>query len=53
MPANVIKEWATTHGPSAAGRVVKRMERFAQNTLDETTAAAAADLVELIKKELP
>lgn len=50
---NVLKVWADAHGPSAVGRVVKRIERFSGNTSDSDTAAAAKDLVKLITSNLP
>lgn len=49
MPANLLRQWSDSHGAAATGRVVKRIERFAGNTTDEATGAAARDLIELIK----
>lgn len=53
MPASTIKQWAEGYEPSVVTRVVKRIERFSGNTNDTDTAAAAAELVELIKAALP
>ncbi|AZS06618.1 hypothetical protein SEA_JACOREN57_53 [Mycobacterium phage JacoRen57] len=51
MPANLIKQWADGHGAAAVSRVVKRIERFANNTTDPETSAAAKELIALIKEE--
>jgi hypothetical protein len=44
-----LKQWADNHGVAAVDRVVKRIQRFAGNTTDESTGAAANDLLQLIK----
>jgi hypothetical protein len=52
-PADQLKTWCNAHGPAATSRVAKRIERFASNTKDTDTAAAARDLIELIKANTP
>ena len=52
MATTTLKQWAEAHGPTATGRVVKRIERFAGNTVDAGTALAAEELVQMIKEVL-
>jgi len=42
-----LKEWAEGHG-TAAARVAKRIERFANNTTDPDTSMAAGELLEMM-----
>ena len=51
--ATTLKQWAEAHGPGPVGRVVKRIERFAGNTSDDGTAAAAKELLEMIGGVMP
>ena len=48
-----IKQWAEGHGAAPVGRLVKRMERFASNTVDPSTSLAAEELIQMIKAALP
>ena len=50
MRMTTLKQWAETHGPTAVGRVVKRIERFAGNTTDPATSIAAEDLLKMIQE---
>ena len=42
------QEWVTRHPPEAVNRVLKRLERFAGNTVHEATASAAKDLLDVL-----
>ena len=48
-----LKQWAESHEPGAVSRVVNRLERFATNTVDEATSAAANSLLEMLKQVEP
>lgn len=51
--ATTLKQWADAHGAGPVSRVVKRIERFAGNTTDDGTAAAATELLEMIAAVAP
>jgi len=51
MPDSV-RDWSKKHGPSAVSRVEKRIARFAGNTPNKETGAAAAELVTIINASL-
>lgn len=53
MANTTLKQWAEAHGTNAVGRVVKRIERFAGNTTDDSTSAAAQELLEMIGAVVP
>ena len=46
-----ISEWVKAHDPKAVERISKRIKRYADNSTDPATSAAAEMLVDLISKE--